>query len=177
MDTVLPKALEISLQGLLAHQNLTGWTIHGSNDMTTVVIRFKMEDTNCNLSTQEQTQRVKYKRSSPSQILRDNQRSQEWLAKQNSQPTVDVNMSIGPNSESAICKQQDTSVKESILPSSTRPKEHKHQSSPRVTRSKSSNQPKPSPMPLQVDGSTDNRRTDQCETADPWETCILVRIW
>ena len=63
MDIIMPKQFELSLENLFHEQTLTGWTIHGSQNQTTVVLRFKMED----LAFDHDRPPVKYKRASPSQ--------------------------------------------------------------------------------------------------------------
>ena len=67
---ILPKTLEIALKNLLEEHNLSGWSIHGSQKITTLVLRFNMED-------HIQNQDIKYKRVSPSQLNRDKDRYQQ----------------------------------------------------------------------------------------------------
>ena len=66
----MPKQLQISLLNLLQDNTMSGWSIHGSSNGTTIVLRFKMED--CVLGSNAS---VKYKRASHSQTVRDNQRA------------------------------------------------------------------------------------------------------
>ena len=59
MDIMLPKSLEVTLRSLLEENGLSSWTIQGSEHMTTVIIRFKMEA----IATDHQST-VKYKQTS-----------------------------------------------------------------------------------------------------------------
>mgnify|MGYP001545006574 CR=1 FL=1 len=71
---MLPKHLEKTLVSLLEDHGLAGWSIHGSQQMTSVILRFKMEDNN----EIHQNQSVKFKKVCPSQMARDTLRSQKW---------------------------------------------------------------------------------------------------
>ena len=155
MDTSLPKSLRIPLENLMCENVLSGWTIHGSEKVTTVILRFKMEDT-------VPDQSVKYRRISPSQIARDSARSKGWIEKNNQ---TNLNESLTENEIiTQSCdesKHSDTIdpgvfVMDNTIPD-TKPV------SPRITRSKSlhietkSCSPKSTPSPVQqTDGLVNN---------------------
>ena len=152
MDISLPKQLEYSLKKLLSEFGLSGWSIHGSLKTTTVVLRFKMEDT---VDSADRDQDIKYKRISPSQMARDEQRAKLHRASEpptsysQAQAVSEVSPPDSVIEEDTICKQVDTAAPTMCDPPTILQVKPKIKSPQRITRSKS--KVTPSPIP-QVDG-------------------------
>lgn len=185
MDIELPFQLRIALEGLVAHSTLSGWTIHGSDKMTTLVMRFKndkmVDDTEGLVNLP-----ARYRRIPPSQVARDNARAKEWQSI-NEECQTDISNEIEHSftTQSDQCKQQDTVESYSESPILVPPKP-----SPRITRSKSvqskPKQSQPSPLPPQVDGTTDKTLDNPSQTCskdkdndwpDDWFEQMAAGTW
>ena len=90
MDTNLPKTLQITLDNLLMDNTLRSWTVQGNTNITTVIIRFKMD---VHMTNMEQ---VKYKKVPKSQMKRDMSRSDNWR-KGAHQETLDTSKEVMVN--------------------------------------------------------------------------------
>jgi hypothetical protein len=75
MDNKMPKHLQIIVDTLLSDNILTSWSVQANPQITTVIIRFKPEDTEVSVQDQDI---MKYKRVSPSQLERDTKRAEKW---------------------------------------------------------------------------------------------------
>ena len=181
MDRALPKQLQISIEHLLHEQMLSGWTIHGNANGSTIVLRFKMED----VSPSPSIETIKYKRASASQVARDHARSEQ---RNNSVDRIDEKPThthrkdltdCNKQNNTAICSEETCAKLEQykLPPSMTSPA-----NSPRITRSKvkprSQLKPnvQPSPVP-QVDGTVEEPVTRSSPlpstlTMDMFEQCL-----
>ena len=71
MDTYLPKPLQTTLDALVVNNTLSSWKITAGEQFIQVTIRFSTTLTDANITN------VKYRKASPSRILRDNIRAKE----------------------------------------------------------------------------------------------------
>ena len=149
MDEALPKHLQVSLMNLLKEHGLSGWSIHGSKISTTVILRFKMEDT----IELNPNQNVKFKRVSPSQQARDTLRAQQRIT---TTKPMDVKDQHPPDNVAELIEiDNDKSKQDSTMVNTDTIVEPRKVCSPRRTRSKAAKvTTKPSPVP-QVDGNVD----------------------
>jgi hypothetical protein len=148
MDTKLPKHLEITLDTLLNEGSLSSWTIQGNANLTTVIIRFKVDT----VEEEKDMPMVKYKRVPPSQLKRDSARAGQWKDSLSMVPPGDTISSQSvprqdqSNAAVQVTQKQDTQA--SPAPVTTR----SH------TKLNTKAKPfQPSPLP-QVDGPTDTAK-------------------
>ena len=182
MEILMPKQLQISLDSLFNENDMQGWSIHGTFNTTTVVLRFKMADNDPN---QAKTS-IKYKRASSSQISRDCQRAKD----RNTVLRSDIGDSLDSGTKSNILTdhQKDTASNEKQYENKldhVQPPQTSPCVSPRITRSKvkskaplkADDKPlranikaKPSPVP-QLDGSAEQSspRKFILDCTEPWQ--------
>ena len=188
MDISIPKQLQMSLEYLTTENVLSSWTIQGNCNMTTVILRFKMEAAEHN-----QSEAVKYKRVNKSQMDRNSDRAQKWHNRQTSE-TIDPQGNTNPDDTIMDTDADTTDAPTDLItmPDLATPILSKPPS-PRVTRSRTQLSVKaksftpihPTPIP-QVDGTTDhahgnNVGVSQEDTIDTagmkdWEKSFYKRV-
>ena len=175
MDIPMPKQLKLSLINLFDDFGLTGWTIHGSDNSTTVILRFKMED-HIDDHIESSKDHIKYKRVSPSQIARDEQRAKLFKSSKvrdtcDSDQENDADKT--PSTHDQTKRNMDSNIdindvgQHSKQPAHVRPKVFSPRRINTRSRTQASVQHNTSPIP-QVDGQVESKPYERtiCDPSD-----------
>ena len=148
MEIMLPKQLEVTMNYLLSTNLLTSWTIQGNNKLTSIIIRFQMDD-----QDGSPQQNAKYRRVPPSQIARDSNRIQGRKQMTLSQDTqTEAPPPEDMSHDQDTCKTLDTESNVATEMDQCAEQYVKCQGSPPMTHSMTRiSSVKPSPIP-QLDG-------------------------